>query len=121
MKIASITAGAAGMFCGSCLHDKRGRHGHAPPCDDVSLIPTYTPIRTDQQSLAIDRVFHGGISVYLKHQYPFTRYFPKFLFRMLDRPKVINWFAQGSIETDAKFLGAMTLNVLKGQHGPFAE
>jgi hypothetical protein len=48
MRIAYITAGAAGMFCGSCLHDNtlvaalRGL-GH-----DALLIPTYTPIRTDE-------------------------------------------------------------------------
>ena len=59
MRIAYITAGAAGMYCGSCLHDNTLaaaliRKGH-----DVALIPTYTPIRTDEQDVSIDRVFYG--------------------------------------------------------------
>jgi hypothetical protein len=62
MKIAYLTAGAAGMFCGSCLHDNAlakalNRLGH-----DCILIPAYTPIRTDDENVSIDRVVMGGIS-----------------------------------------------------------
>ena len=65
LRVAYITAGAAGMYCGSCLHDNTLagallRMGH-----DVSLIPTYTPIRTDGTDFSIDRVFYGAINVYL--------------------------------------------------------
>src|SRR5438270_13180390 len=68
MRIAYITAGAAGMFCGSCLHDNTlvaelVRQGH-----DALLIPTYTPIRTDESDVSQKRVFFGGINVYLQQK-----------------------------------------------------
>src|SRR6266851_5623684 len=60
MKIAYITAGAAGMYCGSCMHDNTlvaalGAQGH-----EALLIPTYTPIRTDEPDVSQKRVFFGG-------------------------------------------------------------
>ncbi len=55
MRILSLTAGAAQMYCGSCLRDNALareliRQGH-----EVSLIPLYTPTKTDEpnQSSAI--------------------------------------------------------------------
>ena len=61
MKIAYIAAGAAGMYCGTCIHDNTlaaalQRTGH-----DVALIPTYTPIRTDETDVSIDRVFSAAL------------------------------------------------------------
>ena len=71
MRIAYITAGAAGMYCGSCLHDNTlsaamQRQGH-----DVALVPTYTPTRTDEDNVSIDRVFYGALNVYLEQKWSF--------------------------------------------------
>ena len=76
MKIAYIAAGAAGMYCGTCIHDNTlasalQRKGH-----DVALIPTYTPIRTDEADVSIDRVFYGGINVYLQQKSALFRHTP---------------------------------------------
>ena len=63
--IAYLTAGGGGMYCGSCMRDNTlARALMALGCD-VQLIPTYTPIRTDEENVAIDRVFFGGINVFL--------------------------------------------------------
>jgi hypothetical protein len=48
MNILSITAGAAGMYCGSCLRDNALavellRRGHT-----VTLLPLYTPTNPDE-------------------------------------------------------------------------
>ena len=61
MRIAYVSAGAADMYCGSCLHDNTlvaalQRLGH-----DAVLVPTYTPLRTDEPGVAIERVFFGAI------------------------------------------------------------
>ena len=48
MRILQITAGAAGMYCGSCLHDNTLARALIELGHEVSLIPTYTPIRTDE-------------------------------------------------------------------------
>ena len=65
------------MICGSCLHDNTlaaalKRAGH-----DIALIPTYTPIRTDEDDVSIDRVFYGAISVYLEQNVPLLRAMPR--------------------------------------------
>src|SRR5436189_31329 len=51
MRILSITAGAASMYCGSCLRDNALaaeliRQGH-----DVTLLPFYTPTLTDEENV----------------------------------------------------------------------
>ena len=55
MRILSITAGAAGMYCGTCLRDNSLaveliRRGH-----DVTLLPLYTPTTTDEPSVSEKR------------------------------------------------------------------
>jgi len=116
-KIAYLTAGAAGMYCGSCLHDNTlARELHRMGVD-VQLIPTYTPIRTDEENVAIDRVFFGGINVYLEQFFPPFRYLPSWLTSWLDRPSVLRWATSRGIETDASHLGAMTVSMLRGRDG----
>jgi glycosyltransferase involved in cell wall biosynthesis len=105
------------MFCGSCLHDNTlVRQLHRLGVD-IHLIPTYTPIRTDEQSAAIDRVFFGGINVYLEQKVPLFRYLPAWLTTWLDRPGLLRWATSAGIETDARQLGSMTLSMLRGRHG----
>src|SRR4051794_12667013 len=57
MRIAYITAGAAGMFCGGCMHDNTLVSALIAQGHDALLIPTYTPIRTDEPDVSQKRVF----------------------------------------------------------------
>lgn len=87
---------------------------------DVHLVPLYTPIRTDEESVADDRVFFGGINVYLEQHYAWLRQIPGVAWladRLLDQPWLIRSVASGSIEVDAKQLGEMTLSMLRGEEG----
>ena len=59
MRILSITAGAAGMYCGSCLHDNTLAAALLELGEDVVLVPTYTPLRTDEANVSIERVCSG--------------------------------------------------------------
>jgi len=43
MKILSVTAGAAGMYCGSCLRDNALATELMARGHDVTLLPLYTP------------------------------------------------------------------------------
>ena len=65
MRVAYIAAGAAGMYCGSCIHDNTLATALLRRGVDITLLPTYTPLRTDEADISIDRVFYGGINVYL--------------------------------------------------------
>lgn len=117
MNVAYIAAGAAGMYCGSCLHDNtlaaaliRGGH-------EVSLIPTYTPIRTDEDDVSIGQVFYGAINVYLEQKTSLFRHTPWLLDRMLNHPKLLEWVGKKGSATDARSLGALTLSMLQGEDG----
>ena len=117
MRAAYITAGAAGMYCGSCLHDNAlaaalQRAGH-----DVALIPTYTPIRTDEVDVSIDRVFYGAINVYLEQKIPLFRAVPKVIERMLNSPKLLGLVSNIGSSIDARHLGDLTLSILQGEDG----
>ena len=59
-KIIYLTAGAGGMFCGSCMHDNALSRALSEHGWDIQLVPTYTPIRTDEENVSIDRVMFGG-------------------------------------------------------------
>src|SRR6185369_15319359 len=89
MHIALITAGGAGMFCGSCMHDNTLARALMSAGAEVSLIPTYTPIRVDERDVSEHRVFLGGVNVYLDAQYAFWRRLPRFVTGWLDSPPIL--------------------------------
>src|SRR5690349_18317060 len=89
-RIVYLTAGAGGMYCGSCLHDNTLAREMSRRGIDVQLIPTYTPIRTDEESVADHRVFFGGIHVYLQHKFPWLAKIPGLTW-LLDQPWLLRW------------------------------
>ena len=72
MKAVFLTAGAAGMYCGSCMHDNALALAMRQAGVDCLLQPVYTPIRTDAESVADERLFFGGIHIYLLQQLPLS-------------------------------------------------
>jgi glycosyltransferase involved in cell wall biosynthesis len=117
MNILSITAGAAGMYCGSCLRDNALavellRRGH-----QVTLLPLYTPTNPDEPSVSRDRVLFGGISIYLQQYLPIFRRTPRWIDRVLDSPAIIKFFAGRALSTDPRLLGDMTISMLEGDRG----
>lgn len=118
MHIAIITAGGAGMFCGSCMHDNTWARALLSAGAEVSLIPTYTPIRVDEPDASLKRVFLGGINVYLNDRWKWWRSVPRAMTRWLDSPGFIKWATQWSVSNDSKELGDLTLSMLAGEEGP---
>ena len=117
MKILSITAGAAGMYCGSCFRDNGLAAELIARGHDVTLIPVYTPTRTDETNVSRPDVLFGGISVYLQQYSALFRKTPRFLDRLWDSPRVIEAFAGRGISPDARLLGELTISTLQGEHG----
>src|SRR3954454_23331580 len=105
MRTVYITAGAAGMYCGSCMHDNTLAAALSKLGHDVLLVPTYTPIRTDEQDVSQSRVFFGGINVYLQQKSRVFRWTPWFLDRLLDFPRLLRWVSRFAVNTRAEFLG----------------
>src|SRR5688572_109596 len=117
MRIAYITAGAAGMYCGSCLHDNTLASALIALGHDALLIPTYTPIRTDEEDVSQRRVFFGGINVYLQQKSALFRRTPWFLDRLLDAPRLLRWVSRFAAKTQADELGDLFLSMLRGDEG----
>ena len=85
MRILSITAGAAGMYCGSCFRDNALAAELLTRGHDAHLVPVYTPTRTDEPNVSERRVLFGGISVYLQQSWPLFRRLPRAFDRALGR------------------------------------
>ena len=118
MHVAIITAGGAGMFCGSCMHDNTWARALLNAGAEVTLIPTYTPIRVDEGSLSSQRIFFGGINIYLEHRWKFWQRLPRWMTRWLDHPRLLDLATRGAVSNDAKQLGDLTLEMLAGDSGP---
>ena len=117
MRIAYLTAGAGGMYCGSCMRDNTLVRAMTSIGLDAVLVSTYTPIRTDEEDVSIDQVFLGGINVYLQQKMPLMRWLPGWADRFLDRPGLIRWATRGSVRINAQQLGALTVSMLQGVQG----
>ena len=121
LRLAYIAAGAAGMYCGSCIHDNTLARALIRKGVDVALLPTYTPIRTDEEDVSEDRVFFGGINVYLQNKAALFRHTPWMLDRLLDRPALLNRLSRFAGSTSAEDLGSLTVSMLEGGNGPHAK
>jgi glycosyltransferase involved in cell wall biosynthesis len=117
MRLLAITAGAGGMYCGSCLQDNALAAELIARGHDVTLIPLYTPLLTDEANVTRPKVLFGGISVYLQQHSSFFRRTPRFIDRLVDAPGVISAFADRSVSTDPKLLGDLTISMLEGTDG----
>ena len=117
MKIVYLTAGAGGMFCGSCIHDNALAKELIGLGCDCLLVPVYTPIRTDDEDVSADQVFMGGINVYLQQKMPWLAYLPNWVDRILNSPRLIRSVTKNIGKTLPTFLGALTVSMLKGLKG----
>jgi len=117
MKIAYITAGAGHMYCGSCLRDNTLAMSIRAAGHDVQLIPCYTPTRTDEPNVSHDRVFLGGINVFLQQHLALFRKTPWALDRLLDFPPLLRLATRWGVSVDPQQLGAMTVSMLHGPDG----
>src|SRR5262245_31047718 len=105
------------MICGSCLHDNTLVAELLAQGHDALLIPTYTPITTDEKDVSHKRVFLGGINVYLQQKSALFRKTPWFFDRFLDFPRLLRWVSRFAVKTRAEELGELAVSVLKGEDG----
>ena len=118
MNISILAAGAGGMYCGSCMRDNAlatalKRQGHR-----ITLIPLFTPLRTEPQDVSIGQVFYGGVNIYLQHASRLFRKTPRVLDWLLDRNWLLNIAGRYGSTTPPDELGGLTLSILRGEEGP---
>jgi glycosyltransferase involved in cell wall biosynthesis len=117
MKILSLTAGAADMYCGSCLRDNAVATELLARGHDVTLLPLYTPTTTDEPNVSRPEVLFGGVSVYMQHHWSLFRRLPRFLDRLWDAPRLIKAVAGRGVAVDPRLLGGLTVSMLQGERG----
>jgi glycosyltransferase involved in cell wall biosynthesis len=118
MKIVHLIAGAGPMYCGSCMHGNTLATALRKAGADIILAPVYTPLRTDEENVSIDRLAMGGINVFLDESLPLWRRMPAIVRRLLDRPLLVSWAARRGSSTRPEQLGRLTLAMLRGEDGP---
>lgn len=105
------------MYCGNCLHDNTLATALSADGHDVLLVPTYTPLKTDEQNVSLNRVFFGGITVYLSEKYPVFRRMPRWLTRWLDAPWLLRLVTSWGLSTQAEDLGQLAVSMVCGEEG----
>lgn len=105
------------MYCGSCLRDNALASELLARGHDVTLLPVYTPTLTDEPNVSQEKVFFGGISVYLEQYVPLFRNSPRWLDRLWDSTPMLQLASRRSISTSPKMLGELTVSMLKGEAG----
>lgn len=116
-RIVYLTAGAGGMYCGSCMHDNQLARAMLALGTEVTLVPLYMPIRTDVPAATVPRVFFGGVNVYLQQRLALARHLPPMMTRWLDHPRLLRWLGARQQLPDAELLGQLTLSMLQGVDG----
>ena len=118
MSIAILAAGAGGMYCGSCLRDAALAGALKRAGQRVTLVPMYTPLKTEDASDGDAEVFYGGVNVYLQHASALFRRTPRSVDWLLDRPAVLKLAGRFGTQTPPAKLGPLTLSILRGEEGP---
>lgn len=117
MKIACITAGAGPMYCGSCLRDNALAKALMDAGHEVLLIPTYTPSKTDETNVSMDKVFLGGLNIYLQQHFKPFRKSPRPVDRLLDLKPLLKLVSRLGVSVDPADLGDLTVSMLRGTRG----
>lgn len=105
------------MYCGSCLRDNALASELMKQGHEVTLQPLYTPPLTDEPSVSSEKVFFGGISVYLEQHSAIFRHTPRWLDKLWDSGFALRAASKRSIPVDPDSLCELTLSILKGEHG----
>ena len=117
MRLLYLTAGAAEMYCGSCLRDNALAAALKARGHDVVLSPVYTPTTTDEPNVSETKVIFGGVSVFLQQHVSLFRHTPAVLDRVWDSTPVLRLASRRQIKVDPAVLGEMTVSMLKGADG----
>lgn len=118
MRIVQLTPGTGSWYCGSCLRDNALAAAQRALGHDVTVVPMYLPLFTDEADVAGDaKVFFGGVNVYLQQSSPLFRVLPKWLDGVLDTRRLLRLAGRRSGMTAPESLGALTISMLRGAAG----
>jgi len=108
------------MYCGNCLRDHTLAVALREIGEDIVLVPTYTPLLTDQaQGGEVHRphLFFNGIRTYLSQKIPYFRKKRPLFDRLFESKVLVGLLSRIPPSTDASKLGDMTVSMLRGESG----
>ncbi len=119
MKIIQITPGSGGNFyCENCLRDAILVQAWRALGHDAVVVPLYLPLDMDKAfSVAPNKIYFGGINVYLQQKFALFRKLPSWLDRLFDSPVLLRMAAKRAGMVDARQLAETTISILQGNHG----
>jgi glycosyltransferase involved in cell wall biosynthesis len=119
VKIVYLAAGAANMYCGSCMHDNALAAALRAAGEDVTLFPLYTPMRLDEESAGESRVFYGGVKAYLFQRFPRPFFGRDLLLRVAGSQAILRLLGHLDIGSavDPAANAELTLSMLRGEDG----
>ncbi|RKE02058.1 glycosyltransferase involved in cell wall biosynthesis [Marinifilum flexuosum] len=118
MNILQIIPGSGGSFyCGNCLRDDKFYLAMKKQGHQVTKLPMYLPLFSDEHDLNEIPVFYGAISIYLKQLYPIFQKAPAWVDKLLNSKPMLKLAASMAGSTSAKGLEEMTISMLMGEEG----
>ena len=89
---------------------------------EVTMLPTYLPHFLDEEPAGGEqRIFFGGINVYLQHKFSLFRKTPAWVDKAFDSKWLLKKAAARSGMTSSKDLGEITLSTFRGEDGPLVK
>ncbi|MBL7106027.1 MAG: hypothetical protein ISS77_00275 [Phycisphaerae bacterium] len=119
MRIAQILPGVGDTStCVNCLRDAALLREFRKLGHEVRVVPLYLPFRPEGQEPAGQALFFfGGINVYLQQKSVIFRKTPRWLDRIFDNQKLLEWASRKFQMVNAQVLGQTTVSMLKGRDG----
>lgn len=119
MKLVQISPGSGDNFyCENCLRDAAlvkaiRRQGH-----DVLMVPLYLPLQGDKtEQVSNAPIFFGGVNVFLQQKLAMFRKTPRWIDKLFDSRRLLEWAGRKVGMTSARVLGETTISMLEGEHG----
>jgi len=119
MKIVQVSPGSGDNFyCENCLRDAAlvkamRRQGH-----DVLMVPLYLPLQADKtEQVSNAPIFFGGVNVFLQQKLAMFRKTPRWIDKVFDSRRLLEWAGRKAGMTSARDLGETTISMLEGEHG----
>lgn len=119
MKIAHILPGVGNTsVCVNCLRDGVLLNEFQKQGYEVLAVPLYLPFRPNgEDPISGSPIFFGGINSYLQQKSVIFRKTPRFIDRLFDNRRLLEWASRKFQMDNATLLGSMTLSMLKGREG----
>jgi len=118
MRVAHLTGGTGGFFCGTCIRDNALVVALQALGHDAFVVPLYMPVVAEGPDASAGiPLFFGGINVFLQEHSALFRWLPRWVDRVLDSPSLLRLLSKRASATQAEGLGEITVSMLGGPSG----